>query len=161
MFVSFTQFNQDIGEWDVSNVKFMDDMFASATHFDQDIGRWDVGNVVSMDCMFQDATRFNQDIGRWNVGNVTSMVRPSPGVEFRLLPHQTHSFLCQNWMFLGASQFQQNICDWILVLGEEVECQHMFEETSCKEQDTDSCDTSSSSFCESCSISMMGLVLGV
>ena len=54
-------FNQDISNWDTSNVERMDQMFARAK-FNQDIGSWEVGNVTLMDNMFDGATQFNQDL---------------------------------------------------------------------------------------------------
>ena len=75
-------FNQDIGDWDVSNVTTMRSMFYRAYAFNQDIGSWDVSNVTDMNWMFYmggaegaitEMGQFNQDIGSWNVSNVTSM----------------------------------------------------------------------------------------
>ena len=60
MFNCSTDFNQPIGNWDVSSVTDMYGMFSDATHFNQDIGNWDVSNVETMARMFE-ATNFNQD----------------------------------------------------------------------------------------------------
>ena len=39
-------------------------------HFNQDLNNWDVSNVTNMSSMFDDATNFNQDISSWDVSNV-------------------------------------------------------------------------------------------
>ena len=74
-------FNQDISDWDVSNVTTMEGMFAGST-FNQPIGDWDVSNVTSMRNMFLLAGNtginvgsFDQDLSLWDVSNVTTMER--------------------------------------------------------------------------------------
>jgi uncharacterized protein (TIGR02145 family) len=66
MFVNST-FNQNIGNWNVSNVTTMNGMFYRATSFNQDISSWNVGNVTNMDNMFNIAPSFNQDLSSWCV----------------------------------------------------------------------------------------------
>ncbi len=90
LFTNNTDFNQDIGNWDVSNVTDMFYMFAMAQAFNQDIGYWDVGNVTNMSFMFATAQAFNQDISYWDVGNVTDM----------------------SYMFSGANRFNRDIGGW-------------------------------------------------
>jgi len=71
-------FNQDIGDWNVSSVTNMSNMFHGSI-FNQDIGNWDVSHVTDMHGMFSveqrspEASYFNQDIGSWDVSNVTDM----------------------------------------------------------------------------------------
>lgn len=48
------------------------EMFLECTNFNQDIGDWDVSNVTNMDRMFRWATNFNQDLSRWNVARFAS-----------------------------------------------------------------------------------------
>ena len=67
------QFNQDLSFWDVSNVTNMGGMFYGAAAFNQDISNWDVSNVTNKGNMFNGAAAFNQDISNWDVSNVTDM----------------------------------------------------------------------------------------
>jgi len=66
-------FNQDISDWDVSNVTNMSWMFSRTDNFNQDISGWDVSNVTRMDSMFRQSTAINQDLSDWDISSVTNM----------------------------------------------------------------------------------------
>ena len=76
-------FNQDISNWDVSNVTNMSEMFLNADEFNQDISSWDVSKVTDMRAMFYrkgsffsdifGRSAFNADISSWNVSSVRNM----------------------------------------------------------------------------------------
>jgi len=86
-FDNLSEFNQPIGNWDVSNVINMDFLFFSS-EFNQPIGDWDTSSVTDMSGMFA-YSPFNQPIGDWDTSSVTDM----------------------NYMF-WSSEFNQPIGDW-------------------------------------------------
>lgn len=86
----YSGFNQPIGNWDMGNVIEMVAMFSSNTVFNQPIGNWDVSNVNDMSVMFYHTTGFNQPLDNWDVSNVTNFAA----------------------LFEGASSFDQNIGNW-------------------------------------------------
>ena len=76
LFLSNASFNDDIGNWDTSNVTLMGAMFRDASSFNQDISKWDVSNVTNMVGIFRGAQDFNnggQDLNDWDTSNVTSI----------------------------------------------------------------------------------------
>ncbi len=111
MFYGSWNFNQDIGNWNVSTVNDMSFMFAYAWAFNKDIGNWDVSNVTLLNNMFQGTYSFNQDLGNWNVSNVTDM----------------------SWMFNYANGFNQNIGSWNV--SRVTDMNNMFSYTSSFNQD--------------------------
>ena len=44
-------------------------MFYKAEKFNQDIGDWDVSNGIDFSGMFENSSAFNQDISEWDVSN--------------------------------------------------------------------------------------------
>mgnify|MGYP001572727688 FL=1 len=90
MFSQTESFNQPIGDWDVSNVTRMEYMFSGAYSFNQPIGTWDVSNVNNMSNMFSASVSFNQDLNSWDVGKVTKMFS----------------------MFREATSFNQDLSSW-------------------------------------------------
>ena len=73
MFENCNLFNQDIGNWNTSNIIDMSDMFNGATLFNKDISRWKVRNVRKMEFMFFNASSFNQDLSPWCVSRISSL----------------------------------------------------------------------------------------
>ena len=93
-------FNDDITNWDTSNVTEMKEVFSGWPTFNQDISNWDTSKVESMHGMFKTSKKvgnyysgdssFDQDISKWDVSNVVDMSE----------------------MFLGATSFNQDISNW-------------------------------------------------
>ena len=90
MFDIAGSFNQDLSNWDVSNVEDMSAMFANTSSFNKPLNDWDVSNVVDMNSMFYEANAFNQPIGDWIVSSVTNM----------------------SFMFQDVTSFNQDLSSW-------------------------------------------------
>ena len=77
-FQSCTNFNGNIGNWDMSAVTNCNNMFSTATAFNNggssSIGNWNTSLVTDMNRLFKSATAFDQNIGAWNIEAVTNIV---------------------------------------------------------------------------------------
>ncbi|WP_338987186.1 BspA family leucine-rich repeat surface protein [Spiroplasma endosymbiont of Dasysyrphus albostriatus] len=115
MFYRARKFNQDISNWNTSNVTNMTGMFETASSFNQDISNWNTSNVTNMTGMFETASSFNQDISNWNVSNVTNM----KGMFYYAISFNQD---ISNWnvsnvtnmtgMFTRANDFDQDLSKW-------------------------------------------------
>ena len=108
-------FNQDIGGWDVSSSTNLGNMLFHAEAFNYDIGSWDVSNVIEMSGLFSTLSTFNSDLNSWDVSNVTNM----NGMFFNcyifnksLSNWDTSSVLNMGGMFSYATVFNQDISGW-------------------------------------------------
>ena len=57
MFFNSDDFNQDIGDWDVSSATNMKEMFFSMKFFNQDLSNWNTSNVTDMSYMFRNTVK--------------------------------------------------------------------------------------------------------
>ncbi|MCR9248773.1 MAG: BspA family leucine-rich repeat surface protein [bacterium] len=76
MFRAFSDnpnFNADLSDWDMSQIRTLQGLFNTCPSFNSDISNWNVGNVTNMESTFV-GSGFNGDISEWNVSNVTRMV---------------------------------------------------------------------------------------
>lgn len=105
--------NQDINNWDTSNVVNMEGMFRLA-YFDQPLNNWDTSNVTNMSEMFGYSS-FNQDLNGWDTSNVTNMKSMFDSArEFNgeIGDWDTSSVTDMENMFYGARSFNQHIGNW-------------------------------------------------
>jgi surface protein len=81
-------------------------MFSDAVAFNQNIGNWNVTNVTGMSYMFAcevGSCKFNQDLGQWDVSKVKHMWKMFTGVT---LTTANYSNLLDGW---GDRQLQKNV----------------------------------------------------
>ena len=136
-----TSFNRDIGGWDVSNVEDMTSMFYG-TSFNQDIGNWNVSKVRLMGGMFWRASSFNQDIGGWDVSSVTNMGNMFRATSFDqdIGGWDVSGVTNMGWM-LSWTSFDQDIGGWDVANVTSME--GMFYDASSFNQDIGGWDVSS------------------
>ena len=73
-------FDESIGNWDVSSVESMRDVFFDADNFNKDISRWNVSNVKNTSRMFAGADSFDHSLGDWDISSMESMGNMFDGV---------------------------------------------------------------------------------
>ena len=131
MFAGAYNFNQDIGNWNVSQVTNMSIMFYGASSFNKDIGDWDVGQVTNMSEMFAGASSFNQGLSEWDVSQVTSMYSMfvyASSFNKALNNWNVSQVTDMDYMFAYASSFNQDIGNWDV--GQVAYMENMFYGTS-------------------------------
>ncbi|KAA8496279.1 hypothetical protein FVE85_0008 [Porphyridium purpureum] len=110
-----SNFNGEIGSWDVSRVANMGSMFCGAASFNQEISGWDVSSVTDMRSMFQKASSFNQEISGWDVSSVTdmrSMFQKASSFDQDISGWNISSVTDMSYMFYWAVHFNQDISGW-------------------------------------------------
>lgn len=119
VFMNNKVFDQNISNWELTNVTNMNEMFRYAEKFNQNISNWDVSHVTNMKYTFSNAKKFNQDLSSWEVSNVTNM-----HWMFDQMDNFNNGEKPLNWgwktrnvtdmadMFYGAKKFNQDISGW-------------------------------------------------
>jgi surface protein len=62
-----TTFNNELGRWNVRNVRTFQSMFIANPSFDRDISMWDVSNATDTSYMFAYTESFHGDISQWKL----------------------------------------------------------------------------------------------
>lgn len=111
MFFRASQFNKPIGNWNVGKVTNMMGTFRQSK-FNQNIENWDVSNVIVMEDMFSNS-QFNQPIGNWDVGRVKAMYVMFAGSRFNQpIGNWDVSNVLNMTLMFSNSQFNQDISNW-------------------------------------------------
>ena len=114
---NIARFNEDISNWNVSNVTNMESAFSGCIDFNQDISGWNVSRVNNMTSTFNNCKAFNQDISPWVVSNVEDM-------SYMFFNCESFNQDISNWdvrkvknifrMFSGCTNFNQDLSEWFL-----------------------------------------------
>ena len=66
-------FNDDISEWNVSNVHTFRGMFRGCYIFNRDISKWNVEKGRDFSYMFYQCRRFSKSLNNWKMKNATDL----------------------------------------------------------------------------------------
>jgi surface protein len=115
LFNSDTNLNINLlNNWNVRNITIMSSLFNVSTNFNQPIGNWDVSNVTSMIAMLSN-TAFNQNISSWNTSSVTSfyqMFFTNQSFNQTVDTWNVSSAQDMSGMFYNATSFLQPLANW-------------------------------------------------
>lgn len=111
--LSNTSFNQNINNWNTSNVTHMNSTFLGADNFNQPLDNWNTANVTDMQFMFCDSG-FNKNLNNWDTSNVTNMIFMFSSTSFngQIGNWDTSNVTNMNSMFSYARDFNQDIGNW-------------------------------------------------
>ena len=122
MFSSCNNWDEDLSDWDVSNVTSMFQTFSNCFSFtnggSDGITGWDVSSVTSAREIFSRATGFNQPIGTWDTSSFNTIRRCFYGDGLSMSFNQplsgwdTSNVSDMFGVFGFSSQFDQDIGNW-------------------------------------------------
>ena len=115
LFYNNHTFNQDISNWDASNVTDMSYMFYWALAFNQPLNNWDTSKVTNMSYMFYLAEAFNQPLNNWDTSKVTNiwgMFHWAKAFNQPLNNWDTSKVTNMSAMFNSAYAFNQPLNNW-------------------------------------------------
>ena len=119
----------NIGTWNVSNIRSFQNLFSGLIITDEDneriagINDWVVNNVVNMSYMFTNCTHFNQPLNNWrfsaNLQTLQSMffncsLFNQPLDNWNISPTTTPNLESTNSMFMRCISFNQDLSNWDL-----------------------------------------------
>jgi surface protein len=116
LFEGWSNFNINIGAWDVSRVTNFNEMFKDAVTFDQDISNWDMSNAQQLVSMFEGALSFDRDISGWTTTSLkllTKTFKNAKKFTFSLDGWDVSKVTDMTSLFEGAELFNGIITNWV------------------------------------------------
>ena len=122
----------DLSNWDVSNVRSLNQAFRETAFFNGDLSRWNTQSLLDIAGAFNGAASFNQDISQWQVGKVHKMLQAFTASAFNqdISGWNVSSVTDAKWVF-SRSSFNQNLCAWGSKLPSHANTTGMFQNTPC------------------------------
>ena len=114
MFGFCEEFNVDISNWDTKNVTFFNDMFHGTKNFNADLSKWDVSKGILFNGMFFESN-FNSNINTWDVSNATNLSGMFDNAIYfnkPLFNWNVSNVKLMGGMFAEAIRFNQDISNW-------------------------------------------------
>jgi surface protein len=128
LFYGCKNFNQPLNKWQTTSVKLMNSMFFDCHEFNQPLHGWDTSQVKDMSAMFKQAYEFNQPLHNWKVQKVEFMDNMFSHAFAFNQPIDTwdiHHVKSMKNMFSCAFAFNQPLINW-RVNSDQVELHRMF-----------------------------------
>jgi surface protein len=110
----FSNFNQDINAWDISQVTTLREMFWGNMGFNQPLNNWNTAAVTDMYGVFVGDGAFNQPLNNWNTAAVTNMAYlfSYSGFNQDISMWDVSHVWTMERMFDGDTAFNQDISAW-------------------------------------------------
>ncbi|WP_434335444.1 BspA family leucine-rich repeat surface protein [Mycoplasma capricolum subsp. capricolum] len=146
MFSDAKAFNQNLSNWDTSNLESIDAMFQGTKLFNQDISNWDVSNVRLFDYAFYESEAFDKDLSSWDVSKGETMInmfaksKYNNGSKPLTWNEKTKNVKNMSTMFAKNPVFNQDISKWDV--SNVTNMKQMFLEAKSFNQDLDNWDVS-------------------
>jgi surface protein len=115
MFRECSNFNGDIGNWDISTVTRLDQCFLFCYAFNKPLNSWDVSNVTVLDAIFYSCISFDQDLNSWDTSNVETMIQTFYNCsQFNgdIYSWDTTNVENMSQMFYNCDLFDQSLAAW-------------------------------------------------
>jgi len=115
MFIDAESFNQNINNWDISNVVSMAGIFQGAENYNQPLDNWNTSNIKNMSFAFVRAASFNQNINSWDMSKVEEIEEMFGfAISYNQPLNNWNTSNIENMInvFYGAENFNQDLSTW-------------------------------------------------
>ncbi len=112
---AFSGMNENINNWNVSNVRDLSSAFFKTPNFNQPLNNWVLTNANTIRGIFKEAVKFNQPLNDWNISGVNDLSQVFNGAEKFNQPldkWDVSNVSDFSVVFSQATSFNQSLGDW-------------------------------------------------